>query len=246
MVYGRTQSLKVRLRDFFKGENTADCEQSIDRSLGGLWRNSRNDQTRTAREPRSKQRWNFGFRFSERGFSTLGGCLTLVSSIAGIGLCSIGIRIHQMSLYQVQLDRYTGSYVLNLRAASITMENSYDRMEAYRIATLAACATITACPEALELFKTAATAEAGIETAAKTYWDLQKVSWNTLNLEKSEFPDFPFEIVNPELSLTDLGSARFELKKSKTIELTLNKRNLKSTAELNRKHAHVWNVAWTE
>ena len=152
----------------------------------------------------------------------------------------------------MNFDQCTGKAVLELRAASLSFENSYARLEIYRKATIAACFTITACPEAMGLFQKAAYVEKGIEELIQTSWNVQKMTWEARGCETpfptpySNFPAFPWKIVNPEMDLFSLKGSKFDFGRPGDIRLGLRSNPIVSTAELKRRGNHDWSVRWVE
>jgi len=157
---------------------------------------------------------------------------------------------------QVSLDRCTGVFVLNLRAASISMESSYQRVNYYRAAAALACSTVALCPEALEALELALQAEAGIERAVKIYWMEQKTVWIAELTQRcdlklsfgsaSKFPDFPFPIIIPE-ELLAVKTGLSSLKQNPpTFTLRLQNRTLSSQAIAYRDTNSRWQVKWNE
>ena len=254
MVCLRIQSFKMRLLGIFSGSSKIDSNR-----YGGPFSQIVRDdkganRSFTPRSARSRQRPAFHDRLYERGFTTLGGCLVLLSAIAGLGLYKIITRTETLTRTQVSLDQCTGSFAINLRSASLTIEQSYSRLETYREACIAACAIPAVCPEALALFQSAARVEKLIEEAAKLYWEGESLVWSQgLNerchlsflTEKSPFPTFNFPIVDPDLDLFGLEQTRFEMN-APTIRLKLQSSPIVSVSQLKRENDHDWTLRWIE
>ena len=144
--------------------------------------------------------------------------------------------------------------MISLRAASLSIEQSYDRLEIYRRATLAACLYPPFCPEAMSLFHQAAEIERGIEELIQVDWNLQKTSWeigaptckNPFSTRFSQFPDFPYKLVDPEADLLPLDSTHFDLNGTPSLTLRLQLKPLVSAATLERRGSHDWRIRWTE
>lgn len=135
------------------------------------------------------------------------------------------------------------------------MEHSYERLEVYRVATLAACMNPASCTGAIELFHKAATLEKRIEEFVKVYWQAQSVEW-ALNgdphcslpflTQKTAFPDFKYEIVNPDSALLDLKNTSFNLKHPPDLKLKIESSPVISTAQVRREEDHAWSIRWIE
>jgi hypothetical protein len=241
----------------FKARN--DCHRRKEHSSDSDRIYERGDRTFATRIFGSGRRRPFVFRFGHRGFSTLGGCLALLSAVTGFGLYRIIDDVHTLAKTQIALDRCSGQFALHLRAAAYSMESSYERVELYRLVAAAACETIYGCPAALNILNIALNAEKGIETAIKIYWDEQKVIWNTelsnrcdlgtfafFSIQKSTFPDFPYEVIKPEEGLAVHEGTEGLLNKPDDLVLRIQKRNLVSEATASREAVHEWRVRWSE
>jgi hypothetical protein len=196
------------------------------------------------------------FRFGRGGFSTLGGCLALLASTAGIGLYQLARHVEARTRSQIALDRCTGEFLIRLRAASVSIEQSYQRANAEIIAAKAACVLTggTACPEVQEALQIALNIEAGIETAVQLYWNEQKSIWeveiaNRCELEwfvqKSSFPVFPYSIVNPALGMSETLPLRELAKKHQKLILELKDGANQSQATALQILPAKWSVSWT-
>jgi len=225
-----------------------------------LRRNSRADCIDPARRPRSEQRLAPRLsRFSQRGFSTLGGCLALLTILAGVGLYELMHKIQNLTHLQVNLDQCTGTFIANLRAATLTMNESYQRLEVYRVAVVGGClANPLACPELLQKYNDVAKIEREIQEGTKSYWSEQKGVWNgeifhrcslPLFTRKNKFPDFTFPIIQgSDADLVSLQSTRYLLAAAREPTLlSLRYLNLISTAELKYKGApNAWSIRWSQ
>ncbi len=233
-----------------------------------MQRHSRIRDLAAARIARSESRGACSHRRHQRGYSTLGGCLAIVALIAGIGLIRIMGRIHHLTQTQVQLDHCTGTFIANLRGATLTMVHSYERLEAYRATVALACVTALACKPALDAYRIVVKFEKGIQKTAQIYWWEQQKIWQTelthrcqiqeqsnfltrfLLLQKSSFPEFPFPVISGNLTdLASIKSTQYLLNDpSGPIELRLKYLNLTSTAELKKEMGSyaTWKIRWTQ
>ena len=153
------------------------------------------------------------------------------------------------------MDQCSGEFITHLRAATLSMENSYFRLEGYRTATIAACALVAPCPEALSVFQKIVKIEKKYQKTIELYWKEQQASWDHLLFVRchlpifthvSRFPAFDF----PELDgdITDLANVK-ELSflfQPHTRILNLSTPQLRSTAQLKKDHFHAWTIRWIE
>ena len=149
------------------------------------------------------------------------------------------------------MDQCSGQFIIKMRAATLSMENSIGRMEKYRAATLAACALVTPCPEAITAFQAVSKIEFGIQNATRIFWNEQKAIWEhalssychlTPPIRSSHFPEFDFPMISG--SAADLVPRPPHLIPNR--ELSLHTSKLVSAAKLERKLQHDWAIRWTE
>lgn len=190
-------------------------------------------------------------RLGERGFTTFGGVLVFITIAAGAGLTLMIQSVHSITHDQIALDRCTGEALLKLRAATVTMEHSYQRLEGYRLAVIASLFS----PAALELFRKAAYVEQLIQKNAKALWQAEEAQWNhTLFLRchvswgvtGNTLPPFPFDIVDPNLGLLDLKRIQKFVITPSPIVLKITYGKLSSVAKMEKKKPFGWKVAWTQ
>lgn len=222
-----------------------------------MWTNLRNDFISQPGRLRSKVRfWFIDRRLGNRGFTTWGGTLLLITVATGSGLALMIQNIHSITRNQVSMDRCTGEAVLKLRAAGITMESSYRRLEGFRLMVIASLADPVLFPEAVQLFRKAAQIEKAIQNQAKLYWEWEEKNWSFLLQARCKipwsstigaFPQFPFSIVNPEIALIDLLKIKaFSIEIKTPLHLRLSHGKLQSEAVLERKKNDAWEVAWKQ
>ena len=247
----------MRLRIFFQSQERADPNSSSGSLSTDVRKYSRDDRSKTTARSRSGFKRPIHRRRSERGFTVVGLCLALIVVVAGIGLGRIIWTTRNITRIQVNMDQCTGRMAIDLRAAIQTMENSYSRMEAYRIGTIATCIiAIPACPEALAIFNNLAKIERGIQIVAQTYWREHEVVWRTilpaecglplLETRRGKFPPFDFKLISGDVAdLAKLNSSSFTVKQHAPFSLALHYRNFNSTAAV-EKSTGQWKVRWSE
>ncbi len=249
----------MRLRSFFYRKTAAYSNSLHSRLRATLLLHYREYTFGRSRVTRSRQRGTIASRLDERGFSTLGGCLTVVAIIVGVGLIGIIYRTQDLARVQINMDQCTGRFVMGLRAAAKTLEESYERLEVERAITTEGCATILACPGFLKFFDAAAKVERGIQMSAKIYWLEQSYIWKTPMLAarctlpestvKNNFPSFDFPIIKGDKTdLVETKTTSFLLAlKKKSFDLSLEYKNLISVANLERTGPlHGWKIYWSQ
>jgi hypothetical protein len=258
MVLALIRSGELRPPLILEGPSPLDSKQRASRLRCALRAFSRDHTLGTARGARPRQGGPRFWRLEDRGFGTLGGSLALLAALSGIGLAKLMFKIREKTTQQIALDRCTGEHVIRLRAAVLTMEESYSRLNTYRIGVLGVCAATVgvACPEAIKVFNKIADLERQIQISVDLYWSKQKLSWQFSHSRqcatqypiKSEFPDFPFSIIEEgPLSLIDLRDSRFAISSMSSIQLRLATATLASQAELKREEKkNAWSVRWVE
>jgi hypothetical protein len=152
------------------------------------------------------------------------------------------------------MDQCTGQNILFLRAAGKAMQDSYLRMESYRVAATATCVFLPACPAAMEVFTLLAEAEQAIQTVVKTAWTEKEILWKTrvscnLNLfvSRTTFPRFPFLISDALLVSPKIATEAKFLAMPFSATLSTRYKNLVSTAETKKQGVNrAWTVRWTQ
>jgi hypothetical protein len=264
MVQLGIRQIQIRLPKFRARTRRDDSDGAGDRLSSSFWQDERSGAPRTARRPRSRFGRPFAHRFGNGGFSTLGGCLALLAALAGVGLFELMAHIHKLAETQVALDRCTGEFALNLRAASVSMEESYQRIAIERKAAQAVCATLYGCPAAETALIAALTIEASLQQIVKVYWTTKESEWkdelaNHCNLGRhllgngitgGEFPPFNYPIVDPALGINGTEEIGVLLDPMDDIKLHIEENqhssDLTSEAVAARMGPANWGVRWTE
>ena len=242
-------------RIFHRPKKTASREQD-DRSGSDVRVDSRADSFESARGSRPQQRRPRGLRPQQRGFASIGGCLALLATIAGAGLYRYIQAVRSVTQTQVNLDKCSGNFIIKARAASISMEKSYERVQKYQVATeIAILAFPPQAEVAVLILKEAMTFEKLFEEGVEAYWREQQLVWNTevaVRCEvsfatlRSSYPSFPYPIIDPALGVLEQSGTLFLMSTPKPIVLWLRQRNLRSAAELKRRAQSEWTIRWTE
>lgn len=259
MVLDFLRSSKVCTVRLFESEATTVANPTTRDSNRDLRPASRNHFFGASRATRSRQRSSRLYRFDQRGFGTLGASLALLAAFLGILLACGMSAITKTTATQVDFDRCSGKYVIQMRAAAVTIEKSYERLDEYRVGVLGICAATlgAACPEAIKVFNQIASIERSIQKATQVYWQAQSLEWKSvlgidchlpLWIMRSNYPQFPFEILKEgSFSLFDLKASSLRPRIETHYRLRLWNRNFSSTAELTKEIAtHAWTVYWTE
>ncbi|MBS1959604.1 MAG: hypothetical protein JST80_09050 [Bdellovibrionales bacterium] len=193
----------------------------------------------TTRNTRRQQRRTRPSRLSDGGFTLLGPVLVLAVTFCGAGLIKVRRAIEHRTERQVLLDRNTGEAALLLRAALITLQASYQRLDRYRVITLSLCPATPSCPTALQAFKIAAMTERLIEESVRLKWNEQRLKF------MSDYPDFNFQTAAGDTTdLTIKWTAQFEARVNPEYRLDGWDGNLISQSTVGRV-GHGWSVAWT-
>lgn len=206
-------------------------------------RQNANDSNQTARKEQwncspttrgfgSKQGWSGGGRSPENGFAALGAVLVLIFFICGVGSFLILHQIKNKTKMQIELDQFTGSTIIQLRASIITLESSEKRLRIAYTAMLAGCVYPPSCAAFQSAYQLQKKIEMGIQEIAEKHWDTQKLKWM---MEK------------PILSFKNPIPTIHELKNIKTLTLQIQYGSLISASKLWKEkgvNPHDWNIAW--
>jgi hypothetical protein len=160
------------------------------------------------------------------------------------------------------MDRCTGQTAIQFRAAALTVEESFARLQLYRFTALAACAYYPACPAALQVFNGLLGIEKTIQIGVKGYWTEQKYKFllarnSACSLHFSSaagsVKGYPFRVIKEtQYDRESLNEETFSLPKLKPISISLHTGNKFSTAELKREGTALygfpnqWSVRWTQ
>ena len=189
----------------------------------------------------------------------MGAALTLLTFIAGTGLFVILHEIGSKTQTQIKMDQRTGETVIHLRAALITLEESYHRLEIARVATILGCIAPPPvfispnCPAFLRVFNMELKFERAIQQTTQRYWEAENLRWffsKPWFSSKSKFPEFPIQVIDAgpaELEVLKLGN--YTIETPDKIQLTLRIDSLISTAEIKSRKvglSHEWKIAWTQ
>lgn len=139
----------------------------------------------------SKQGGTQRERCSERGFATLGAALLSIIFTVSVGLFLILNQINHKIEYQIELDQFTGSIAIQLRAAIITKEQSEKRLKIAKAAMLAGCMNLFACAGFQSAYALQEKVEKGIQALAKAHWEEQRIKfliYKPLLSSKGSFP----------------------------------------------------------
>ena len=266
MVSLGVRQIKSSLSKFCPCSSANDSDRASNQLSSALWENERRRKITTACRSRSWISRSFPIRLGNRGFSTLGGCLAFSAALAGLALFQLMGHIHKLAETQVALDRCTGEFALDLRAASVSMEQSYFRISLERKAAQAVCATLYGCPAAESALITALTIEASIQEVIKVYWTAKQSEWknelsNHCNLGKNlfitkfkgnDFPSFEnrYPIVQPSLGRYGAEEVGVLMEPMDDIKLHIDEdkssSHLTSEAVASRNSPMNWDVRWTE
>jgi hypothetical protein len=264
MVQLGVRQIQSRLSKLCARTRRDDSNGAGDRLSSSFWQDERRRAPRAPCGPRSRFAGAVASRFGNGGFSTLGGCLALLAALAGVGLFELMAHIHKLAETQVALDRCTGEFALDLRAASVSMEESYVRISIERKAAQAVCATFYGCPAAQTALIAALTIEASLQQIVKVYWTTKESEWkyelaNHCNLGRhllgngitgGEFPPFNYPIVDPALGINgteEIGVLFDPMDDIKLhIEENQHSSDLTSEAVAARESPGNWGVRWTE
>jgi hypothetical protein len=164
------------------------------------------------------------------------------------------IHIRAIAQRQINLDRCAGAAVLDLREFLSKLKASNQRIEVARLATLPLLPTPSG-PAALELFKQLLRVESWIQQSIRVVWIKHQVQWDTLpglgckihdRPQRSPYPEFEFEVVEPEASVFETQSSRFLASLPREIRLKISVARLKTEALLRLEQNHEWSVQWSE
>jgi len=171
-------------------------------------------------------------------------------------------QTHDLIHTQIAMDRCTGENILFIRAATLSMRDSYLRLQGERALTATACLNPLTCAAAMSAFHAVASAEQTIQRTVKALWSEKAFLWkyrlscSLPFVRRDPFPDFPFEISDAVLVSPKIAAeTRWIVGSPPPFQLRLRFRNLSSGAEARKKGAihektgigpQGWNVAWIE
>lgn len=256
MVQLGIQKVRGRIPKFRTRSGRVDSNQSTHEVPSVLKRNVRSDRTLYPSRARSRFVHFIGLGLGSRGFSTLGGCLALLSAGAGLGLYKIIERVQNLTETQIALDHCSGQFAIRARAAAQTMENSLNRVVKERFIARVACSIppFVLCPTATEILTVALTAETILEKAVHVFWIEQASLWSSgarcevgyAWVKRSNFPKFPFPIVDPELGIAGMEAENYLVDDPLEFQFRVQKQKLASSALAYRDSKKTWQVKWTE
>lgn len=184
---------------------------------------SKRHHSDTSRESRPKQRGHRCKRDSERGFTTMGATLLLLTFLTATGFFTLLHQIGDRVKKQIQLDQQTGKAAITLRSSMITYENSKKRIKIAHSAMLAGCVYLPACPGFQRAYQITKKIEEGIQEIAEQNWNLQRLkNFQTL----------------PSLE---------QFSKIQNLEICLKKENLISVSKvwkIEGMNSNGWKIAW--
>ncbi len=164
----------------------------------------------------------------------MGAALLFLTLTMGMASVFILRQMENKIQTQIQLDQLTGSIAIQLRASIITVEDSKKRLRIAKVAMIAGCIDIFACPafkRAYELYKKI---EIGIQKLAEQNWNAQKIKWLAYH------PFFSRKSSIPTIE---------ELSQQNSLILKIKRGNLISASKLWKTEgtkSNGWKIAWVE
>jgi hypothetical protein len=163
------------------------------------------------------------------------------------------VHIRAIAQRQINLDRCAGGAAHLLRHLLVDLVASNERIEVARLATIPLLPTPTG-PAALEVFKTLLRVESVIQKAIQKAWVDRQVRWNQFpgvgcglrdRPSRTHFPDFSFELIQPEDSVFETQSSNFLANHPKEIRLGISIAKLNTEALVKSEKQHAWSVRWS-
>jgi hypothetical protein len=154
----------------------------------------------------------------------------------GVGLLQLFGKMNARINQQIEMDQFTGTTALMLRACVLTVEHSESRLQTARNAMIATCSLVPpACPAAQKVYDTLRIVEELIQKEAGLIWNKHRAEWvlkNPLSSKKSALPGLTQTIHTGRLRLNYQQGGL-----TSTAEIWTNSRGSKP---------RVWKAAWTE
>ena len=234
-------------------KETHPGEQSGRSPLSLRQRHYRVDSTHSTSRNKEPGSTIFAPRLGRQGFLALGGAITLIVFLIGAGFGLSMVHIRAIAQRQITLDRCAGSAAHLLRHLLEDLTASNQRIEVARLATIPLLPTPSG-PAALEVFKTLLRVESMIQKEIQKVWGERQLRWNQFpgvggglrdRPYRSPFPDFSFEVIQPEDSVLETQSSSFLANPPKEIRLGISIARLNTEALLKSEKHHAWSVRWS-